>query len=867
MTVATDQTLFADPLPGDPFDREAVSVWIDAGVEACLQPLRTNVGAGREVAKALSAALDRLLQATVTELLPAGNCWALAVLGDWAWSELTPESSLSLGLFSNDPSSHTESLEKITGLFSSAGLELQTECWPRVEFCADLSDVDLARLLEMRLVAGDAKVFEEALLNLRAAMSARGRRVISSHVCQRLAQHDRDAGTVCRLRPDILTNPGGLADHRMVSWLQRALELSDLPGLGAGDLIDEDDFEDLREAASFLRGCRILLHGLSGAALDRLDRSSQEKLAAALGYRSSEESDAAALLMRDILRQMRLVFRICKAALAPYEEERDWNSRQRTVERRRPLGRDFIRIGKRIYLARPDLFEGRGAALRMMQGFHRAATGHLGFSREFLKKTSDNLYMVAEEIRESGEAARLFLEILKARGCSAEILRAMHESGYLGAYLPAISEIDCLVTGEADQAYTVDEHTLMVIDQLDAMELSGTSRAATVAGTLPVWLLKLAALVHAIGKSRGVTNFAERGALMIPRVSAQLRLEERQARFLVFLTAEQMLLEDVAAQRMTSDERLLRQLAETVGECEYLDALYVLSIADLASLKSEKAVLLGQRTETLYDRLSARLAAAPARSRGRLAEEVAAFLPADITCQALEEHLQLVPERYLLEVAPEEAALHLSLLSGISGGARLAVDWRRRKGHVHAWVLGPDRPRRISQIAGAMLCAGASILSARAYTRSDSIIIDQFDLQPADGGAGSDQFWDRAADTIRQVLTADLAPGENPQLAKLLAGALQIPGLKSDPHLRFDNKISDQYTVMDVSCPDRFGLLYAISAGIADAGADIVFAKISTVNGQAQDVFYLTLRNAKISTRENQRRIRSAINSELRKLG
>ncbi len=606
---------------------------------------------------------------------------------------------------------------------------------------------------------------------------------------------------------------------------------------------------------------------MAGGAVDRLDREHQARLAAALSYRSGEEADAAALLMRDVFRTMRTAYRIVKVVVAQHEEERAWRSRRKTVERRKPLGRDFIRIGKRIYLSRPDLFEGRGAALRMMEGFHRAAGARLGFSREFLKRVTDSLYAVGEEVRESADAAKAFREILASPGGAAGTLRAMHESGFLGAYLPEFGEIDCLVTGEPDQEYTVDEHTLMVLEALGILEASpppGLGRAAALVSGLPMDLVRLAALVHAVGKSRGAAGFPSRSAVMVPRIARQLRLDEREARLLVFLTENQMLLEDVAGSRMTTDQQLLGELAEGIGEAVALDSLYVLSCADLSTLKPGSApALRAEQLAALHSRLSARLAARPARGRGRLAEEAAGMLPEGLDGGDLARHLEQVPERYLLEVSAADCVLHLRLLREVRGDDAVAVDWSRRKGHVHVWVLGPDRPRRISQIAGACLRAGASIVSARAYTRTDGIIIDQFDLVPASAseGEGADGFWDAAAGTIREVLTTgDLGSG---------IGDREGPGPGSpvpDPRVGFDNRVSADYTVVDVQCPDRPGVLYAMSAGISDAGADIAFAKINTVAGVAQDVFYVTIGGAKVTGREDQRRIRSAIAAELRKL-
>ncbi len=889
-----------DSLPADLGDAQALADWLEAARERCIDTARADARSGLSAAGALSAAADKLTAAAAGELLPAGGGWVLLVLGEWGGGQLSPESPMRAALLA--PESEIGELTgmamRLFALLGPAGIT--GEVWALEKVVARLGSERraVAELLPSRPIGGTGEAVSAWQQKLSSAVKACGRQLVDDAVAALLKRHEAEGGSVCRLEPDLVRNPGGSADFRAVHWIEDVLEVAGLVEYRSGrGLLEEEDFEDLRAASSFLSGCRIVLHGLAGEAAERLDRSHQVRLAAALAYRSGEESDAAGLLMRDVLREMRAVYRIVKVVVAQYEETRGWGSKRKAVDRRRPLGTDFIRIGKRIYLSRPDLFEGRGAGLRMMRGFHKAAGARLEFSQEFLKRVSDNLYMVGDEVRESEEAARLFREILAVRGAAADVLRAMHESGFLGAYLPEFSEVDCLVTGESNQEYTVDEHTLMTVATLEQAEVAGLpgfQQSTELAAGLPMDLLKLAALVHAIGKSRGASGFASRSAVMVPRIARQLRLDEREARMLVFLTEHQMLLEDVAGSRMTTDEKLLSELVETIGESEYLDGLYLSSLADLAALSPSGApTLRGEQLAALYKRLSARLAARPARSRGRLAEEVTALLGDVASLEELEAHLEQVPERYLLEVSPRDCLLHLELLREVVAG-RVAVDWSRRKGHVHVWVLGPDRPRRISQISGAVLCAGASIVSARAYTRSDGIIIDQFDLVPAGDSAdeGPDAFWGSAAETIREVLTSEDELGGRSRLAVLLEGALaaassefRVPGsgLKdqeagiqapnpksgtqnSEPRVSFDNLISADYSVLDVQCPDRPGLLYALSAGIADAGADIAFAKINTIGGVAQDVFYVTIGDAKVAGREDQRRIRSAINAELRKL-
>jgi [protein-PII] uridylyltransferase len=54
-----------------------------------------------------------------------------------------------------------------------------------------------------------------------------------------------------------------------------------------------------------------------------------------------------------------------------------------------------------------------------------------------------------------------------------------------------------------------------------------------------------------------------------------------------------------------------------------------------------------------------------------------------------------------------------------------------------------------------------------------------------------------------------------------------------------DNALSDAYTVVEVKCPDRLGLLYLITRALSRRGLDIASARIATEIDQALDTFYV----------------------------
>ena len=59
------------------------------------------------------------------------------------------------------------------------------------------------------------------------------------------------------------------------------------------------------------------------------------------------------------------------------------------------------------------------------------------------------------------------------------------------------------------------------------------------------------------------------------------------------------------------------------------------------------------------------------------------------------------------------------------------------------------------------------------------------------------------------------------------------------PKISVDNSLSDAYTVIEVKCPDRVGLLYLITRTLSALGLDIASARIATEIDQAFDSFYV----------------------------
>jgi [protein-PII] uridylyltransferase len=53
------------------------------------------------------------------------------------------------------------------------------------------------------------------------------------------------------------------------------------------------------------------------------------------------------------------------------------------------------------------------------------------------------------------------------------------------------------------------------------------------------------------------------------------------------------------------------------------------------------------------------------------------------------------------------------------------------------------------------------------------------------------------------------------------------------------NDVSDFFTVVEVGAPDRIGLLFDITASLAELKLDVHLAKVATYGGRVVDAFYV----------------------------
>ncbi len=429
----------------------------------------------------------------------------------------------------------------------------------------------------------------------------------------------------------------------------------------------------------------------------------------------------------------------------------------------------------------------------------------------------------------------------------------MHDCGLLGRMFPPFQAITYRVVRDFFHKYTVDEHTLLTIRNLERLITDETPDRQRFASLL--WdltapeLLVLALLLHDVGKWRDDDHHLE-SVRMARDMFQRLGLAPEQRDAVEFLIANHLAMSQVAFRRDTEDPDIVRQFAELVGVEERLRMLCLMTLADVEAVSLEtltpwRAELLWRLFVDTYNQLTHGYGDEPIDAGQAGSGELLAGRPPDLSEADITHFLQGLPRRYL----------QLFARDAIYGHVRLSRDIRPDEVHLsveqkgNAWeltVVTLDKPFLFSNISGVLASFGMDILRGHAMTNPNGLVLDVFQF------TDQERFLELNPGAIKQMFGVlnDVVSGRV-SVADRLQGRARSLFHRRPVHVgsvvRSDNTSSTRYTIIDIIAADALGLLYRISRVMSLNGCDVDLVLIATEGHRAIDVFHITKAGRKLS--------------------
>jgi len=546
--------------------------------------------AGTSIAQLLqerSLFIDQLLKQIWKHFLPSSAQATLIAVGGYGREEMQPYSDVDLLVVCESCDALADALSPFFTLLWDLGFNVGHAVRTVAE-CkeAGLEDIVTAtNLLEARWITGDYTLFEQiqALWKQPDFWPSQQFFIAKSEEQQR--RHARFHDTVYQLEPNIKESLGGLRDIQTIFWVsKRHFNANSINDLVRHQFITPTEYQELEAAYLHLNRIRFALHMLKKQHEDRLLFENQQKVAVLFGYQDNEDKLAVEQFMSSYYRNVQITVNLNEALLQHFREDIFATNTPKTTQ----INPRFQIIDRYLDIRVPDLFDQNPTAIfETFIILEHYKTEIDGIRARTIRSIRRHLHKIDDSFRKDPINKALFIEILRQPQGVYASLKRMHTYGILAAYLPTFKKISGLMQFNIFHAYTVDEHTILVIRNLRRFFIEAFAYEYPTAHKVATQICKpevlfLAGLFHDIAKGRGGRHEVL-GAEDAYQFCQAHNLPEKDTKMVSWLVRHHLDFSDFAQRCDLSDPSEIQQFAKIVKDQEHLDYLYLLTLADVIS--------------------------------------------------------------------------------------------------------------------------------------------------------------------------------------------------------------------------------------------------------------------------------------------
>ena len=788
---------------------------------------------------------------------------ALVAVGGYGRYELHPHSDIDLLILCKKKLSDSE--KKSAEQFITFLWDLQLHVGHSVrsiEECVQAAKDDITiatNLLESRSLEGNPTLRVELKKQLDKKKVWPSEAFFRAKWDEQLARHVKHNYTEYNLEPNIKEAPGGLRDIQTIVWVaKKYFAVSDLRELvdREGFLL-ESEYNILRRGEEELWRIRYGLHMITGREEDRLLFEHQRTLAKEFGFTDNEKNLAVEQFMKRYYRAASAL-RELNDVLLHYLDEKIFRAKEKA--KTKPINERFRICNDYIEVTADDVFQKNPPALLEMFVIMGKRTEIKGIRASTIRLIRESRHLVNDEFKQDARNKELFLELMRSPHNLAVNLSHMRRYGILGRYLPEFGEITGQMQHDLFHIYTVDAHTLLLINKLREFRHKPAEKdhpiAAHIIRRVPKpELLYIAGLFHDIGKGRG-GDHSQLGAVDAQRFCESHNMSRWDTNLVVWLVKNHLLMSTVAQRQDISDPEVIHNFALKMGDQTHLDYLYTLTVADVNATNptlwsSWKASLMRQ----LYmeTKLALRRGLENPVDKQDLIDDTQRAVIRRLESKELSEAQirQLwegYSDEYFLRETPADIVWQMRALLKQARPDEPLILIRDPKtrfvvGATQIFIHAPEKPNLFAAIVTTLDHLNLNIQDAKVYRSNSGFANFTFyvlneNLQPI--SRDSEKYQQIRAALMTELKQLDAA--NYPAIVqRRTPRQLQYFSMPTRTSLNTDIKTGT--TVLEVISPDRPGLLARIALVFLQFGIRLQAAKIATLGERVEDVFFITDEN------------------------
>ena len=825
--------------------------------------------------------IDQVLQLTWQQLAwPDEKNISLVAVGGYGRGELHPHSDIDLLILTRNDriSKYKTCISSFLTLLWDINLEIGQSV-RSIKQCKQEAKGDITvatALMESRTLAGPPELREEMERLTSSKRIWPIKEFLRAKWDEQIARHDKYQDIDYALEPNIKTSPGGLRDIQTIAWVAKrqfgARDFHDLVKLGFLTPSEEAIFND---GQHFLWKIRYGLHLLSGRREDRLLFDLQRELASLLGYEDDSNSLAVEKLMQRYyqvvasLRELNdvLLQHLDEAILRAGEKEKIT-----TLNKRFQIRNGYIEVTD------SSVFRRNPFALMEIFVFMAQNTEVQGVRASTIRLIRENRHLVDDKFRDDIRNTSLFMELLRSTHMLTLQLRRMARYGILGRYLPEFGLITGKMQHDLFHIYTVDAHTLQVVENMRRFLLPDAEKnfpvAAHIVRNLPkIELLYIAGLYHDIAKGRG-GDHSVLGMEDAENFCQRHHLSNWDGKLVSWLVQKHLLMSMTAQRKDISDPEVIHEFALEVGDKLHLDYLYALTVADICAtnpslwnawraallrqlyLSTKRALRLGlenpvDREERIRDRQQSALQ----KLQDRGIDEVAVMKIWENTA-----------DEYFVRESVSNIAWHTeSIYQHSDAGPLVAIKDtvdNTIEGGTQIFIYMPNSHYLFANSTAAFEKLNLNVQNARIFTSSNNYCMDTFTVLENNGKPVGERP-DRVAQ-IKRVLLEHISESQSYVQPVSRKPARQLKSFSQHVEAELINSPDKPYSMLEINCPDHPGILASLGKIFAENRINLRDARITTLGERVEDLFFITgADNLPIENSSQAEELKSAVKERL----
>ena len=784
-------------------------------------------------------------------IAPEDDDIALIAVGGYGRKELHPGSDIDLLILLREDShqDYNEAISQFLTLLWDLKIDVGHSVRSLSE-CASEAEKDITiatNLMEARLLAGENDLFDTMTRSVSPEKIWSGKLFFEAKWQEQIQRYEKFHDAVYNLEPNIKEGPGGLRDIQMIGWVaKRHFGATTLHDLVHHRFLTEDEYTSLMEGQEFLWRIRLGLHTLTKRREDRLLFDYQKALAELFGYQQCGHRLAVEEFMKDYYTVITELNRLNEMLLQLFREEILLKGQEKSCQ---PLNNRFqIRHG--FITAKNDTIFRRYpfALLEVFLLLQQNPQLH-GVTAETIRLIRANRNLINDKFRKDWRNRTLFLEILRQPRGVTHQLRRMNRYGILAQYIPAFGKIVGLMQYDLFHAYTVDEHTLMVLRNLRRLSVPSLQHekplCSKVAKKTPkLELLYIAGLFHDIAKGRG-GDHSKLGAKDALDFCLDHGLSNYDSQLVSWLVESHLIFSTTAQRQDISDPDVINAFASAVGDQTRLDYLFLLTVADICGTNPEiwnswKDSLLSQLYHSTLRALRRGLECPIDKSEhlNEIQTEASALLTTlDVNTDDIKSIWTNFDEDYFLRHSAEEIAWHTSEICATKELPLVLLREDSQRGATSIFMYIQDQDYLFATITKLLDEMGLSILDARIITTQSGFVLDTFIVLDAKGEPIRDE---RQIDNIISRLLKALSQINKQDAPSKRRMPRRLKHFHIPTDITFSSDIVNNRTIMELVAADRPGFLAYIGKTLIQCKTRLHNAKISTMGERIEDIFYIT---------------------------